>query len=180
MPEYQLLYLLWNKCIDFANFPWCNNARVFHQMFCQSKLIITIWASNYQTILLRSWYGNYPITSAPLKSFLEQQFVLDIPELLSLLALIQESYSMLNIISNSSAFVLKQFRLLYGRDKDSLSEVLMFVQSHAHTFLLSSTIFITSHALNVKLCRVCNEFLKSVEWIRYNVPIKSTYIIQAF
>ena len=33
------------------------------------------------------------------------------------------------------------------------------------------------------LCRVCSEFIKSVEWIRYNVPIKSmksTYIIRAF
>ena len=33
------------------------------------------------------------------------------------------------------------------------------------------------------LCRVFSEFLKSVEWIRYNVPIKSiksTYIIRAF
>ena len=43
--------------------------------------------------------------------------------------------------------------------------------------------FITSHAFQCDLCRVCSEFLKSVEWIRYNVPIKSiksTYIIRAF
>ena len=68
---------------------------------------------------------------------------------LSQLTLIQESHFRLNFISNSSAFVWKPFRLLYGRDKDSLSEALMFVQSHAQTFLLSSTIFITLHALNV-------------------------------
>ena len=74
---------------------------------------------------------------------------MDISEQFSLLAWIQESYSMLNFISNSSAFVSKRFRLLYGRDKDSLSRVLMFVQSHAQTFLLSSSIFISLHALNV-------------------------------
>ena len=80
---------------------------------------------------------------------------------------------MLNFISNSSAFVLKRFRLLYGRDKDSLSKVLMFVQSHAQTVLLSSTIFYHITCFKCDLCRVCSEFLKSVEWIRYNVPIKS-------
>ena len=90
---------------------------------------------------------------------------------------------MLKFISNSSAFVLKRFRLLYGRDKDSLSKVLMFVQSHAQTFLLSSTIFYHITSFKCDLCQVCSEFLKSVEWIRYNVPIKSlklTYIIRAF
>ena len=56
---------------------------------------------------------------------------------------------MLNFIFNASAFVLKRFRLLYGRDKDSLSKVIKFVQSHAKTFLLSSTIFVTFHAINV-------------------------------
>ena len=90
---------------------------------------------------------------------------------------------MLNCISNTSAFVLERFWLLYGRDKDSLSNALMFVQSHAQTFLLSSTIFYHITCFKCDLCRVCSEFLKSVEWIRYNVPIKSiksTYIIRAF
>ena len=90
---------------------------------------------------------------------------------------------MLNFISNSSAFVLKWSGLLYGRDKDSLSKVLMFVQSHAQTFLLSSTIFYHITCSKCDLCRVCSEFLKSVEWIRYYVPTKSiklTYIIRAF
>ena len=85
---------------------------------------------------------------------------------------------MLNFIPNSSAFVLKRFRLLYGRDKDSLSKVFMFVQSHAQTFLSSSTIFYHITCFKCDLCRVCSEFLKSVERIRYNVPmksIKSTY-----
>ena len=98
-------------------------------------------------------------------------------------ALIQGSYSMLNFISNSSAFVIKRFRLLYGRDKDSLSKVLMFVQSHAQTSLLSSTIFYHISCFKCDLCQVCSEFLKSVEWIRYNVPIKSIksiHIIRAF
>ena len=90
---------------------------------------------------------------------------------------------MLNLISNSSAFVFKWFRLLYGHDKDSLSKVLMFVQSHAQTCLLSSTIFYHITCSKCDLRRVCSEFLKSVEWIRYNVPIKnikSTSIIRAF
>ena len=90
---------------------------------------------------------------------------------------------MLNFISNSSAFVLKWSGLLYGRDKVSLSKVLMFVQSHAQTFLLSSTIFYHITCSKCDLCRVCSEFLKSVEWIRYYVPTKSiklTYIIRAF
>ena len=99
------------------------------------------------------------------------------------MALIQESYSMLNFVSNSLAFVLKRFRLLYGHDKDSHSKVCMFVQSHAQTFLLSSTLLYHITCFKYDLCRVCSEFLKSVEWICYNVPIKSiksTYIIRAF
>ena len=117
-----------------------------------------------------------------LNRFWRSKFVLDISELFSLLALIQESYSMLNFISNSSAFLLKRFRLLYGRDKDSLSKVFMFVQSHAQTFLLSSTIFCHITCFKCDLCGVCGEFLKSVEWTCHNVPIKSikpTYIIRA-
>ena len=115
--------------------------------------------------------------------FWRSKYVLDISELFSLLTLIQESYSMLNFISNLSAFVLKRFWLLYGRDKDILFRILMFVQCHAQTFLLSSTIFYHITCFKCDLCRVCCEFLKSVEGIRYNVPIKSiksTYIIRAF
>ena len=67
---------------------------------------------------------------------------------------------MLNFISNLSAFALKRFRLLYGRDKDSLFRVLMFVQCHAQTLLLSSTIFITSHALNVMYAEFAVNFSK--------------------
>ena len=59
------------------------------------------------------------------------------------LTLIQGSNSMLDIFFYSLSLVLKRFRLLndmYERDKDSLSKVLMFVQSHAQNFLLPSTI----------------------------------------
>ena len=69
------------------------------------------------------------------------------------------------------------------KTKDSLSKVLMFVQSHAQTSLLSSTIFYHITCFKCDLCQVCSEFLKSVEWIRYNVPmksIKSIHIIRAF
>ena len=87
---------------------------------------------------------------------------------------------MLNVISNSSAFVLKRSRLLYGRDKDSLAKVDMFVQSHAQTFLLSSTIFYHITCFKCDLCRVCSKFLKSVEWIRYNVPILEIHKINMY
>ena len=71
--------------------------------------------------------------------------------------------------------------MLYGRDKDRLSKVLMFVQSHAQ--ICYQQFFYLSTFFKCDLWRVCIEFLKSVEWIRYNVPIKtmkSTCIIRAF
>ena len=65
---------------------------------------------------------------------------------------------MLNFISNSSIFVLKRFRLLYGRDKDSLSKAILFIQSHAQTFLFHQQFFITLHALNVTYAEYAMKF----------------------
>ena len=59
------------QVFDFVNFPRCNTASALQQIFCQSKLIITIWESIYQIIQLYSQYGHYPITPVALKSFLD-------------------------------------------------------------------------------------------------------------
>ena len=81
-------------------------------------------------------------------------FAKNVSELFNPFKLTQESHSMLSLISNSSTFVSKRFHLLHGGDKDILSRVLMFVQSHLQTFLLLSTIFYHTACFKCDLCRV--------------------------
>ena len=69
---------------------------------------------------------------------------------------------MLNLISNSSTFVLKRSQLLHGRGKDSLYKAPMSVQSHAQTFLLSSPNFHHTTCFEYDLCRVCSGIFKLV------------------